>query len=67
MNDKYKDIISNPKNDTAWVLQQVANELAISNKLKKIELKLMKFYAMGQVNSACSFPSFENMINEVKE
>lgn len=35
---KYKDIVSTPQNNTAWVLQQVANELAEANRLKRLEL-----------------------------
>jgi len=35
---KYKDIISSPENDIAWILQQLANELAEANRLKRLEL-----------------------------
>jgi len=36
---KYHDIISKPENNTEWVSQQIANELAEANRLKRLELR----------------------------
>jgi len=38
---KYHDINSKPDHDTEWVLQQIANELAEANRLKRLELNLI--------------------------
>ncbi len=37
---KYTEIKSNPKNDHEWMLQNIANELAEANRLKRWEIKL---------------------------
>jgi len=36
---KYANIISKPDNDTAWMLQVIANELAEANRLTRLRLK----------------------------
>lgn len=36
---KYHDINSKPENDTEWVLQQIANELAEMNRLRRLKLQ----------------------------
>jgi len=43
---KYHDIDSKPENDTEWVLQQIANELAEANRLKRLELKFTRSTGM---------------------
>ena len=40
---KYTSIISEPGNDVAWGLQIVANEIAESNRLKRIEISHQYF------------------------
>ncbi len=46
---KYNVIKSTPDNDTAWLLEKIVNELAESNRLKRIEMKGMSVKWCGNI------------------
>jgi len=46
---KYTDIKSKPGNDTQWLLQIIANELAEANRLKRIEIRSMFVIENGHI------------------
>ena len=44
---KYTDIESKPGNDTEWMLQIIANELAETNRIARIKLKEETRHSIG--------------------